>query len=136
MTNEQHIENLKKLKSFHNGAYGDSIRAAIEALEQQTENAVNRKEVVSRISDLLMIELRGERLPTWNEVYRAIGELPPVQPKQKTGEWIPTGYDGYADGSPVYEYWECSECGWEHNGDDETLTEFCPNCGAKMVIKE
>ena len=35
MTNEQHIENLKKLKSFHNGSYGASINAAIKALEHE-----------------------------------------------------------------------------------------------------
>ena len=68
---------------------GEKLREALEALERQEDDAISRQAVVSRISDLLMIELKGERLPTWNEVYRAIGELPSVQPKQKTGEWIP-----------------------------------------------
>ena len=53
---------------------------------------------------------------------------------QKVGRWIPIGYDGYADGNPVYEWWECSECGWEHTGDEDTLTAYCPNCGAKMEV--
>lgn len=35
MTNEEAICNLKKLKSFHNGSYGESIKMAIEALEKQ-----------------------------------------------------------------------------------------------------
>ena len=35
MTNEQHIENLKKLKSFHNGSYGESVNAGIKALEHE-----------------------------------------------------------------------------------------------------
>ena len=35
MTNEQHIENLKKLRSFHNGSFGTSINAAIKALEHE-----------------------------------------------------------------------------------------------------
>ena len=34
MTIEKHIENLKKLKSFHNGSYGESINAAVKALEE------------------------------------------------------------------------------------------------------
>ena len=34
MTIEKHIENLKKLKSFHNGSYGADIDRAIKALEQ------------------------------------------------------------------------------------------------------
>ena len=35
MTNEQHIENLKKLKSYHNGSYGSDIDRAIKAIEQE-----------------------------------------------------------------------------------------------------
>ena len=35
MTNEEHIEQLKKLRSFHNGSYGRSINKAIQALEQE-----------------------------------------------------------------------------------------------------
>jgi rubrerythrin len=50
----------------------------------------------------------------------------------KHGRWIPLEYDGYADGNPVYDLWECSECQEEHSGDEDTLTPYCPNCGAKM----
>jgi rubrerythrin len=50
----------------------------------------------------------------------------------RNGRWIPTEYDGYADGYPVYDAFECSECGHEHNGEEDTLTAFCPDCGAKM----
>ena len=35
MTNEEHIEQLKKIRSFHNGSYGRSINKAIEALKQE-----------------------------------------------------------------------------------------------------
>ena len=62
-----------------------------------------------------------------------IEDLPSVHAEPRTGHWEPTGYDGYADGYPVVDEWECSECGYEHYGDDDTLTAFCPNCGAKMV---
>lgn len=48
------------------------------------------------------------------------------------GRWIPIEYDGYADGNPVWDLWECSECQEEHSGDEDTLTPYCPNCGAKM----
>jgi len=48
------------------------------------------------------------------------------------GRWIPTEYDSYADGAPVWDKWECSECGHEHNGEEDTLTAFCPDCGADM----
>lgn len=49
-------------------------------------------------------------------------------------EWAGIEYDGYADGSPVYDIWECSNCGEEHRGEENTLTRFCPHCGAKMDI--
>ena len=50
----------------------------------------------------------------------------------KYGRWIPTEYDGYVDGAPVWDKWECSECSYEHSGEEDTLTSFCPDCGARM----
>ena len=46
----------------------------------------------------------------------------------KHGYWIGLDYDGYADGSPVYTSFECSECGAEYEHDET----YCPNCGALM----
>lgn len=43
-----------------------------------TDGLISRKSVVSRISDLIILELHGERIPTWNEVYNAIGDIPSV----------------------------------------------------------
>lgn len=63
-----------------------------------------------------------------------IEHLPPAQPEQRTGYFIGTEFDGYADGSPVYYEWECSECGCVFE-DDEPTYNYCPNCGAKMVEK-
>lgn len=54
----------------------------------------------------------------------------------RCGRWIPTEYDSYADGAPVWDKWECSECGHEHSGEEDTLTAFCPNCGAQMDGKD
>ena len=49
------------------------------------------------------------------------------------GEWIGTQYDGYADGNPVYDLWECSECReeFEYEGDPPPFA-YCPYCGVKM----
>lgn len=49
------------------------------------------------------------------------------------GRWIGLEYDGYADGCPVYDLWECSECGEEVRGDDVPSTHpWCHSCGARM----
>ena len=62
-----------------------------------------------------------------------IAEAPTVDAVEVVhGRWIPLEYDGYADGNPVWDLWECSECQEEHSGDEDTLTPYCPNCGAKM----
>lgn len=51
----------------------------------------------------------------------------------RRGRWIGIEYDGYADGFPVYDLWECSECGEEVRGDDVPSTHpWCHSCGARM----
>lgn len=52
--------------------------------------------------------------------------------KQPLAKWIPREYDGYADGLPVWDLWECSHCGHEHSGTEDTLTVYCPDCGYGM----
>ena len=53
------------------------------------------------------------------------------------GRWIGLEYDSYADGSPVYDLWECSECGEEVRGEDVPDTHpWCHACGALMDRKE
>lgn len=53
------------------------------------------------------------------------------QSERKTGKWIATEFDGYADGYPVYCEWRCSACGVVVE-DEEPTWNYCPNCGAKM----
>lgn len=66
-------------------------------------------------------------------VDKALEETPTIEAEPvRHGRWIPLEYDGYADGSPVWDLWECSECQEEHSGDEDTLTPYCPNCGARM----
>ena len=57
MYRKEAIENLKKLKSLHNGSYGSSIRMAIEALQEQ-ERIIKQLE-----------ELRDEPLMHCSEDY-------------------------------------------------------------------
>lgn len=64
-------------------------------------------------------------------IFDIIDEQPTIEPERKTGKWIGTEYDGYADGNPVYYEWKCSACGCVIE-DDEPTWNFCPNCGADM----
>ena len=67
-----------------------------------------------------------------------IAEIPAadVEPVRH-GRWIGLEYDGYADGCPVYDLWECSECGEEVRGEDVPDTHpWCHGCGAKMDVPD
>ena len=120
-----HIENmpigvLEDIRTALHMAIGALGREALE--QEPCDDCISRQAAL----DLLQMRLMPK------EEYKAIYELPSVTPAPRIGRWIPVGYDGYADGNPVYDWWECSECEWEHTGDEDTLTPYCPNCGAKM----
>ena len=47
--------------------------------------------------------------------------------------WYGSEFDGYADGSPVYDTWGCSNCHEEvHSEGFPPVYDYCPHCGAKM----
>ena len=90
---EKAIENLKKLKSFHNGSYGSSIKMAISALEQErvkTELNVELNELKpcddtisdimgiskSRTHDIMENELRCVQRASCGGCDRECGECP------------------------------------------------------------
>ena len=54
-------------------------------------------------------------------IEEALNEIPNIQSKQKTGQWL-INSDGY------YPY--CSICNNEPQG--RRMTGYCPNCGAYM----
>ena len=63
-----------------------------------------------------------------------VSKLPAADVKTVVhGRWVGLEYDGYADGCPVYDVWECSECGEEVSGEDVPITHpYCHGCGARM----
>ena len=56
-------------------------------------------------------------------IEQALNEVPNIQPKQKTGQWISNRHTDTVLCS------ECKKC----YGDE---SKFCPNCGAKMESEE
>jgi len=72
----------------------------------------------------------GEISTEWWCVEDMIENAPTIEPKRKTGRWIPQDHNkrnGYAT-TTVYYYPKCSVCG--KNGD--YTMRYCPNCGADM----
>ena len=114
----------------------DFYDTAIEALQKEPcGDCINRQAVLEQINCWIG---SGEYKYTNATYYltKRMQDLSPVIPQHKMGRWIPIEYDGYADGFPVWDKWECSECGYEHNGDKDSLTAFCPDCGVKMEVEE
>ena len=79
---------------------------------------ISRKAAVSRISDLLILKLKGQRIPTWNEVYNAIGDVPsvPAVPLEPLAKWIAENLDPRCD---------CNYC---FNEDTDFEDRECCNC--------
>ena len=78
------------------------------------------------------IKIRADQaLGTFIECALRVKNAPTIEPVRH-GRWIPIEYDSYAGGAPVWDKYECSECGHEHVGEEDTLTDYCPKCGARM----
>ena len=93
---------------------------------------IDAETLKSRIGELC---INNDELFSAKAYERIIGvsdATPTIEPEVRHGRWIPIEYDSYADGAPVWDKYECSECGHEHKGEEDTLTAFCPDCGAQM----
>ena len=70
---------------------------------------------------------------TMERLIEHLNNLPPIQPEQHEGHWIP---HESPDGGEQY---ECSECGvlWEFNDGtpEDNEAYYCPKCGNKLITK-
>lgn len=154
MANEETIKGLKKLRSFHNGSYGEYIDIAIKALEAQPciedyptctecEHYDKDKHYCPRFCQVIkdtLAEAEDE------EVIRVSkGVL-----KARTGRFVvydveylkkhfyheekiygqPKKGEWLEKDKGIYVTCECSVCGYET--DEDTL--YCPNCGSLMEV--
>lgn len=76
------------------------------------------------------IQVNGKSLREWAQDIIE-GEYVPVI----HARWEGTEYDGYAEGYPAYDKWQCSNCGAEFCCEDMDF-DYCPRCGAKMDLEE
>ena len=121
MTREEKIELLEKEKAYMLSHGGDrqaiALGAAIEALNQEPcEDAVSRQAIIDEM------EKRHAEGDCITKGF--VKNLPSVTPQPKTGHWIEEFVD--TEGEVRF---TCSCCGkYQLFG-----TDFCYNCGAKMV---
>lgn len=97
-----------------------------------------------RLSDLMKFPIRIDHYDKENgnehfvygveSVLEYADYLPRVEAEPVVhAHWVGTQYDGYADGYPVYDLWECSECREEYESEgDPPPYDRCPHCGAHM----
>ncbi len=81
-------------------------------------------------ADLLTVDPQYETMIQW--CITVLDAQPTIEPERKTGEWIGTEYDGYADGNSVYYEWKCSKCGCIIEEEGRPTYNYCPQCGAYM----
>ena len=89
-----------------------------------TDDLISRQAVQDYIAKYLSQYLYNDVRETVEVIDEYIGELPSVNPQEpKTGHWT-------HDGSHWKNRFICSECGYKLF---EEQTNYCPNCGAKMI---
>lgn len=69
------------------GALKELSSAQPDVTDTNSGDMVSKRAAVSRIMDLLMLKLKGRRIPTWDEVYQAIYDLPSAE--RSKDKWIP-----------------------------------------------
>lgn len=112
MTAEEAIKTLKgEAWVCCSEKWNEALGMAVEALKAKPcTDAVSRQAVIDIVNNPLNIRL--------DEI---IKKLPPVTPQPKTAHWI-----HFANSD------DCSGCGWS-TGKYISPSNFCPNCGARMV---
>lgn len=111
------------------GRYREAVKEAMEVLDHETcEDCISRADIQDYIAKYLSQYLYDDVREAVEVIDEYIGELPSVTSKPKTGHWI-------EEKSEVY---KCSSCGgyaleW---GGQLKMSNYCPNCGARMEVEE
>lgn len=99
---------------------------------------IERDALMQRMGEFFSPVNTVEQALMLNHTLKVINAFPAADVVEVVhGRWIGLEYDGYADGCPVYDLWECSECGEEVRGEDVPDTHpWCHGCGAKMDVTD
>lgn len=86
------------------------------------------EDVANRVMD--QVEIEGKTLREWVRLIVSEEWAPVIHAR-----WYGTEYNGYSDENPVFEVYQCSNCGAEFRCSDMDF-DYCPRCGAKMEQEE
>ena len=103
---------------FHESGRCERWDCVFEEEPDDCEDAISRQAAIDVVHEYF------EKYLNLNDdiCLDGIRSLPSVTPEQKMGHWI--NYQ-----KNIWIYAQCSECGTVQ----DTKTNYCPNCGAKMV---
>ena len=119
-------ESLKE-NPWRDNPHIDAVIETIEELppvaHQPCEDCISKTEVIKSIDEREDVNGKVDA----ESVRTDIALMPPVTPQPKTGHWIVDRDDSRRWDKVRF---SCSECGsWQTYG----KTDYCPNCGTKMV---
>ena len=116
--------------------YEEAVDMAIQALSAEPcEDAISRHDAIHLADelkdDLPDDEQMADMVTAHNEgileYQTKLSLLPPVTPKQKIGHWVKV-----TNGRGGHECDVCRNYAPSYKNGDEWLTQYCPNCSAKM----
>lgn len=114
------------------GKVYEEHKLILELLEQEPcKNTISRQAAIDIIERWLSCDdyNKAER-HIMRAMQSVLYDLPSVNSQPKIGHWIPMLPEN-ADEEMEQPDSQCSQCGYEV--DYWSLTNYCPNCGAKMV---
>lgn len=97
------------------------------------DDLISRQEAIDALRTCYDTETvtmdNGDEYINYGDAVGEIEQLPPAQPKQRTGKW-----ERHYSRPNVYAdlCWHCSACGYHHADNWTNKFKYCPNCGAKM----
>jgi hypothetical protein len=139
MTREEAIKNLEEMieEGWLISDFVEPCEMAIKALKREPcDGAISRQAVLDivRFENKWLFDARSNNVDTdiaFDGIISKIYDLPPIQPKIKTGYWIPV-----TNGRGGHECSLCHEYAPSYQNGDEWITKHCPNCGAKMEVNK
>ena len=135
MTNEEILQTFSDINhAYNNSTKYDTLKRMLDELTEPCGDCISRKALLEEIENGIKAgnyEEGYEEYPHINDmddIIECIKYADSVQPKPKTGHWIKV-----TNGRGGHECDLCHEYAPSYQSGKEYLTNYCPNCGAKMI---